>query len=805
MNKDENNREGSSHHDSSNSSEYIHNNDNVDLNMTEVTTTPEKDYKGDGNSNKNFETNSNPSSSTAAAANKPSGSNSNNNNSSVNYTAVCIPCAPSTATNTTSETIDLENTSNNNTTTSSSSMMMDLTLTKEARIISNQILHRTPSLPPSFQTNNTEKITNDNHETNLDTKLPSKPFPTSSSQNQPNSNKSSNHLSNFIIQDILQTPCPFITPSLLCSHENPFDIVQEMIVSLEERKEGDGGGLKTMNTMASASVVNYKQTKKDNPFEMFATGKRIGIGGDSSGNSGNHNPGPSTNTLSSSSSNHSSTDDTNHDPFLKSILLPSKSSSTSNSIQNFNIPSIIGPSIDTSIHLLHSIQYIEMDYFDDVNYNEASFYHDMASSSSSSSAAPNVNNSNGSRNHNNDFGFGGFLQFGNGGGGIGGNYYHNRMDDDDINSVLASSLISVLSRVYHMDLSMYHPNNVHNSSGGGGSSSSSRSRKSNNQDGTTTYSDSLGPNAIVSGDIIHSTTAIATNPFIAPATSRTRRRRRSLNASTTTPSTRNFQLLERRIRRQRLYYNHHHNFYDTNDDDLNDTIQIRTGNRNNNTPIIASTAASTASATAGTATNTTNNNFRRERSMQDTINRVFHQFRTTIQNQQHPVTTDHNTNSTGTGTTDTGTGSTHRDILRQQYHHSISQVIDEDNNETYTTMDRHQQNQQHNQNPSSFSTQKEKSNELKKEWVYVMNEERHETIAQLTQLILDEIESSPSSSTKQQLQLSQQRNPLSYQKYKPTSNATKYLNSKYTHIPKRVCQHPFRKNDIVWVCRTCQA
>jgi len=24
-------------------------------------------------------------------------------------------------------------------------------------------------------------------------------------------------------------------------------------------------------------------------------------------------------------------------------------------------------------------------------------------------------------------------------------------------------------------------------------------------------------------------------------------------------------------------------------------------------------------------------------------------------------------------------------------------------------------------------------------------------------------------------------------------------------MPRRVCQHPFRKNDIVWVCRTCQA
>lgn len=24
-------------------------------------------------------------------------------------------------------------------------------------------------------------------------------------------------------------------------------------------------------------------------------------------------------------------------------------------------------------------------------------------------------------------------------------------------------------------------------------------------------------------------------------------------------------------------------------------------------------------------------------------------------------------------------------------------------------------------------------------------------------------------------------------------------------LPRRVCQHPFKKNDIVWVCRTCQA
>jgi hypothetical protein len=37
------------------------------------------------------------------------------------------------------------------------------------------------------------------------------------------------------------------------------------------------------------------------------------------------------------------------------------------------------------------------------------------------------------------------------------------------------------------------------------------------------------------------------------------------------------------------------------------------------------------------------------------------------------------------------------------------------------------------------------------------------------------------------------------------NKAQTLLNTKYQHIPKRVCQHPFSKNDIVWVCRTCQA
>jgi hypothetical protein len=38
-----------------------------------------------------------------------------------------------------------------------------------------------------------------------------------------------------------------------------------------------------------------------------------------------------------------------------------------------------------------------------------------------------------------------------------------------------------------------------------------------------------------------------------------------------------------------------------------------------------------------------------------------------------------------------------------------------------------------------------------------------------------------------------------------TQNPADYIAAMAQRIPRRVCQHPFRKNDIVWVCRTCQA
>ena len=40
----------------------------------------------------------------------------------------------------------------------------------------------------------------------------------------------------------------------------------------------------------------------------------------------------------------------------------------------------------------------------------------------------------------------------------------------------------------------------------------------------------------------------------------------------------------------------------------------------------------------------------------------------------------------------------------------------------------------------------------------------------------------------------------------PTSRAAHLaIASLGSSIPRRVCQHPFRRNDIVWVCRTCQS
>lgn len=46
---------------------------------------------------------------------------------------------------------------------------------------------------------------------------------------------------------------------------------------------------------------------------------------------------------------------------------------------------------------------------------------------------------------------------------------------------------------------------------------------------------------------------------------------------------------------------------------------------------------------------------------------------------------------------------------------------------------------------------------------------------------------------------------LTGQSYENSTVAIKSLDALEEAVPRRVCQHPFRKNDIVWVCRTCQA
>jgi Putative zinc finger in N-recognin (UBR box) len=41
--------------------------------------------------------------------------------------------------------------------------------------------------------------------------------------------------------------------------------------------------------------------------------------------------------------------------------------------------------------------------------------------------------------------------------------------------------------------------------------------------------------------------------------------------------------------------------------------------------------------------------------------------------------------------------------------------------------------------------------------------------------------------------------------YRDAAHALQSLEQLGQAVPRRVCQHPFKKNDIVWVCRTCQA
>ena len=41
--------------------------------------------------------------------------------------------------------------------------------------------------------------------------------------------------------------------------------------------------------------------------------------------------------------------------------------------------------------------------------------------------------------------------------------------------------------------------------------------------------------------------------------------------------------------------------------------------------------------------------------------------------------------------------------------------------------------------------------------------------------------------------------------YESPRDAVNTLDTLSRSVPRRVCQHPFKKNDIVWVCRTCQA
>ena len=108
----------------------------------------------------------------------------------------------------------------------------------------------------------------------------------------------------------------------------------------------------------------------------------------------------------------------------------------------------------------------------------------------------------------------------------------------------------------------------------------------------------------------------------------------------------------------------------------------------------------------------------------------------------------------------------------------------------------------------------EEKEEEKEQLINILIEERDETIAQLTHLVLDSAPYQnlcipcPNTNTATATAKTTNHHNIqtkNYMKYKPKSKSQQFLTKKYTHIPKRVCQHPFQKNDIVWVCRTCQA
>jgi len=46
---------------------------------------------------------------------------------------------------------------------------------------------------------------------------------------------------------------------------------------------------------------------------------------------------------------------------------------------------------------------------------------------------------------------------------------------------------------------------------------------------------------------------------------------------------------------------------------------------------------------------------------------------------------------------------------------------------------------------------------------------------------------------------------LTQRDYQSNTEALQDLHKLAETVPRSVCQHPFKKNDIVWVCRTCQA
>jgi hypothetical protein len=79
------------------------------------------------------------------------------------------------------------------------------------------------------------------------------------------------------------------------------------------------------------------------------------------------------------------------------------------------------------------------------------------------------------------------------------------------------------------------------------------------------------------------------------------------------------------------------------------------------------------------------------------------------------------------------------------------------------------------------------------------------TKTDLTRVLTEIIMHHPTTTTSSSSSTDLQPSALELPSIVDSHSAVESLEKLGRYVPRRVCQHPFRRNDIVWVCRTCQA